>query len=111
MINISEAVRIRLTHQMRKQMSLRSPAIVHVLVVLVALLHIANGQSSEVLSLEAHIPLPDVKGRIDHFSVDVTGQRLFVAAVENHTLEVVDLKSGRRVRSINDLAETPGCLL
>jgi len=59
------------------------------------------------LSLDAHVPLPDVKGRIDHFSVDVRGQRLFVAAVENHTLEVIDLKSGR-VHTIADLAEPQG---
>ena len=69
---------------------------------------IAHGQESQVLSLEADIPLPNVKGRIDHFSVDVKGQRLFVAAVENHTLEVVDLKSGQRIRTIADLAEPQG---
>src|SRR3989441_6924041 len=66
------------------------------------------GQESPVLSLETHIPLPNVKGRIDHFSVDVEGQRLFVAAVDNHTLEVVDLKSGQRVHTITDLAEPQG---
>ena len=48
----------------------------------------AAGQESQALSLETHIPLPNVKGRIDHASVDVKGQRLFVAAVDNHTLEV-----------------------
>ena len=68
----------------------------------------AVGQEEAVLSLEAHIPLPSVKGRIDHFGVDVTGQRLFVAAVENHTLEVVDLKLGQRVHTISDLAEPQG---
>src|SRR5215470_16863401 len=62
----------------------------------------------EVLSLEAHVPLPSVKGRIDHFGVDVTGQRLFVAAVENHTVEVVDLKSGKGIHTISDLAEPQG---
>ena len=31
-----------------------------------------------------------------------------VAAVANHTLEVVDLKSGRRVRTISDLGEPQG---
>jgi DNA-binding beta-propeller fold protein YncE len=66
------------------------------------------GQEPEVLSLQTHIPLTGVKGRIDHFSVDVEGQRLFVAAVENHTLEVVDLKSGQRVHTISDLAEPQG---
>jgi hypothetical protein len=68
----------------------------------------AVGQEKEVLLLEAHIPLPSVKGRIDHFGVDVTGRRLFVAAVENRTLEVVDLKSGQRVHTISDLAEPQG---
>ena len=66
------------------------------------------GQEPEVLSLETHIPLTGVKGRIDHFSVDIKGQRLFVAAVENHTLEVVDLKSRQRVHTITDLAEPQG---
>jgi DNA-binding beta-propeller fold protein YncE len=68
----------------------------------------AAGRESAALSLETHIPLPNVKGRIDHFSVDVKGQRLFVAAVDNHTLEVVDLKSGQRVHTIADLAEPQG---
>ncbi len=68
----------------------------------------AAGQESPALSLETHIPLPNVKGRIDHSSIDVKGQRLFVAAVDNHTLEVVDLKSGRRVHTIADLAEPQG---
>jgi DNA-binding beta-propeller fold protein YncE len=68
----------------------------------------AAGQESPALSLETHIPLPNVKGRIDHSSVDGKGQRLFVAAVDNHTLEVVDLKSGQRVHTITDLAEPQG---
>jgi DNA-binding beta-propeller fold protein YncE len=68
----------------------------------------AAGQEPSALSLETHIPLLNVKGRIDHFSVDVKGQRLFVAAVDNHTLEVVDLKSGQRVHAIADLAEPQG---
>ena len=68
----------------------------------------AVGQEEQVLSLETHIPFTGVKGRIDHFSVDVKNQRLFVAAVENHTLEVVGLKSGQRIHTITDLAEPQG---
>src|SRR5258708_38472945 len=75
---------------------------------LLALSALAVGQESSVLSLKTHIPLANVNGRIDHLSVDVKGQRLFVAAVNNHTLEVIDLKSGERVRTITDLAEPPG---
>lgn len=33
------------------------------------------GQEPQLLSLAAHIPLPIVKGRIDHFSVDAKGHR------------------------------------
>jgi len=68
----------------------------------------ATCQEARPLLLETHISLPNVKGRIDHLSVDVKGQRLFVAAVDNHTLEVVDLKSAQRVRTIADLAEPQG---
>ena len=65
-------------------------------------------QESKVLTLESRIPLPNVKGRIDHFSVDVKAKRLFVAAVENHTLEVLDLKAGHVIHTIEDLAEPQG---
>jgi DNA-binding beta-propeller fold protein YncE len=68
----------------------------------------ASGQESSVLFLKTHIPLPNVHGRIDHLGVDVKGQRLFVAAVDNHTLEVIDLRSGQRVHTISDLAEPQG---
>ena len=38
-------------------------------------------QNPSPLHLEKEIPLPGVEGRIDHFSVDVLGERLFVAAL------------------------------
>lgn len=82
-----------------------------VVLVLVALLFSGCrlvGQESQPLALASRIPLPNVKGRIDHFSVDIKGQRLFVAAVENHTLEVVDLKTGQVAHTIADLAEPQG---
>ena len=69
---------------------------------------LAVAQQPDVLSLDAHIPLPRVEGRIDHLAVDVQGQRLFVAAVANHTVEVVDLKSNRRVHTVTDLPEPQG---
>src|SRR3981081_1612968 len=65
-----------------------------------ALSSLAAGQESSALSLKTQIALPSVKGRIDHLSVDVKGQRLFVAAVESHTLQVIDLKAGHHVRTI-----------
>ena len=67
-----------------------------------------DGRESQPLLLEAQIPLPNVKGRIDHFSADVRGRRLFVAAVANHTLEVLDLKTLQVTHTIADLDEPQG---
>jgi DNA-binding beta-propeller fold protein YncE len=54
------------------------------------------------------IPLPNVEGRIDHFGVDVQGQRLFVSALGNNTLEILDLRGGKRITSIAGLKEPQG---
>ncbi|MGH8301469.1 MAG: YncE family protein [Steroidobacteraceae bacterium] len=53
-----------------------------------------------VLTLTGRIPLARVRGRMDHVSVDVSGRRLFAAAFDNHTLEVIDLAAGRQVRTL-----------
>ena len=58
--------------------------------------------------LKGRIELPNVNGRIDHFSADVKGRRLFMSALGNHTVEVLDVQSGKRVHSIPDLAEPQG---
>src|SRR5437762_9719298 len=68
----------------------------------------AYAQNSAPLKLVQTIPIPGVEGRIDHLSVDLKGQRLFVAALGNNTLEVVDLSQGKRIRSITGLAEPQG---
>jgi DNA-binding beta-propeller fold protein YncE len=54
------------------------------------------------------IPLGEVQGRIDHMSMDVSGERLFVAALGNNTVEVVDLKQGKVVRSLSGFSEPQG---
>ena len=74
--------------------------------ILLLLSSLAVGQ--EALSLTTRIPMPNVKGRIDHASIDLKGQRLFVAAVGNNTLEVIDLKSVKQVRTISGLSEPQG---
>src|SRR6058998_3061594 len=60
------------------------------------------------LSLVQTISLPGVEGRIDHMAVDVAGQRLFVAALGNNSVEVVDLKAGQRERSLTGVREPQG---
>jgi hypothetical protein len=60
------------------------------------------------LKLVQTIPLPGVEGRIDHMNVDVQGKRLFMAALGNQTVEVVDLAAGKRLQSITGLEEPEG---
>jgi DNA-binding beta-propeller fold protein YncE len=68
----------------------------------------AKAQPSDVLRLEKTIPLPNVQGRIDHMSIDIKNERLFVAALGNNTLEVIDLNAGKAVHSITGLNEPQG---
>ena len=57
-------------------------------------------QDSRVpLRLVQTIPL-SVDGRLDHLSADVKGMRLFVAALGNNSIEVIDLRAGQGIRSI-----------
>ena len=60
------------------------------------------------LRLVQTIPLPNVEGRIDHMAVDLKGQKLFIAALGNNTVEIVDLSAGKRIRSITGLHEPQG---
>jgi hypothetical protein len=61
-------------------------------------------------ALVQSITLPDVQGRFDHFSIDSTGQRLFVAALGNNTLEVVDLAAGKLIQSVPGMSKPQGVL-
>src|SRR5215218_11035650 len=54
------------------------------------------------------IQLPNVAGRIDHMAIDLQGGRLFVAALGNNTLEVIDLQTGKPTDEIQDLKEPQG---
>lgn len=70
----------------------------------------APSPSPSPLRLEKAIPLPGVKGRIDHLAFDADNQRLFVAALGNNTVEIIDLKSGKVAHTISGLAEPQGVL-
>ena len=52
------------------------------------------------------IALPGVSGRIDHMAA--AGERLYIAALGNGSVEVVDLSAGSRVKSITGLKEPQG---
>ena len=66
------------------------------------------GQQGPGLIAKNPIKLTKVEGRMDHLGVDVKGQRLFATAFDNRTLEVIDLKTGRQIRSITGLNEPQG---
>jgi len=65
-------------------------------------------RDQQALRLVQTISMPDVKGRIDHMDVDVKGKRLFVAGLENGSLEIVDLAAGKWTRSISGFKKPQG---
>ena len=67
-------------------------------------------QSGPPLKLVQRIPMPGVAGRIDHLSIDLKGHRLFVSALGNDTVEVLDLVSGKDVHRIRGMREPQGVL-
>ncbi|MDB6170794.1 MAG: hypothetical protein JWL59_105 [Chthoniobacteraceae bacterium] len=60
--------------------------------------------------LKAAIALPGVEGRFDHAALDPATHRLFFAALENNTLEVVEVVSGKRLHTITGLSKPTGVL-
>jgi len=69
-----------------------------------------SAQEKQALRLVQTIPLPGVKGRLDHMGVDLGQKRLFVAAVANNTLEVVDLTAGKVTKSLAGFKDTQDAL-
>lgn len=67
-----------------------------------------NAEGAVPLHLAQRIALPNVQGRIDHFAIDQARQRLFVCALGNNTLEVIDLRKGERIKSIPNLGNPQG---
>ena len=65
-------------------------------------------QPGELLQLLQTIALPDVRGRIDHLDIDLDGGRLFVAALANNSVEVVDLRTRRRSARLEHLRAPQG---
>jgi DNA-binding beta-propeller fold protein YncE len=68
----------------------------------------AGASHDEPLTLVRSIELPHVEGRIDHLAYDATTQRLYVAALGNNTVEVLDVKADRHFRSLAGFREPQG---
>ena len=80
-------------------------------VALSAVLGLSAAQATPMgapLRLVGTIALPHVRGRIDHFSADISGRRLFVSALGNHTVEVVDIRSDKLRQSVSGVKQPQG---
>jgi DNA-binding beta-propeller fold protein YncE len=81
---------------------MRLPAII------LAYLFALNAGAQTALQLVRTIPLSGVGGRIDHMAADTQGRRLFMAALGNDTVEVLDIETGKRLQTISGCSEPQG---
>jgi DNA-binding beta-propeller fold protein YncE len=65
-------------------------------------------EQTDDLKLEKTIPIPLVKGRIDHMDVNLKDQTVYVAALGNNSLEVLDIVKGKVLHSIKGAEEPQG---
>jgi hypothetical protein len=70
-----------------------------------------EAQSSSALRQVAAIRLPGVRGRFDHLAFDPTRQRIFVAALGNDTVELLDTTTNAHVKSLTGFHEPQGIAL
>src|SRR3954467_585798 len=77
------------------------------LAILVGTAHAAGSGS---LELAATVTLPEVTGRIDHFAVDLKGQRLFIAARGSDAGEVMYTEKTGQGRSLKGFGEPQGLI-
>ncbi len=59
----------------------------------------ANAQQAPVTLLQ-NVAMPEISGDFDFLTVDLKRGHLFAAAEENHTIEMFDARTGKRLQSI-----------
>src|SRR5215203_6988932 len=67
-----------------------------------------NPFGNELLMMEKEIAIPAVSGRIDHMAFNLKDRVLYVAALGNNTVEVVDLLKGTVIKTIKGIEEPQG---
>ena len=75
-------------------------------VLVYASVHAVSGQAP--MALVGTIELPKVEGRIDHLAIDLAARRLYVAALGNNSVEVVDLELRLDLKSVPGFREPQG---
>jgi DNA-binding beta-propeller fold protein YncE len=64
-----------------------------------------KAQEKLPLKLIETTELPGYTGDLDHFGLDVKGSRLFLASEDHKTVEVFDLRTGKRIHSIEGFGQ------
>lgn len=82
--------------------------VVPVIAVLVTAVIHGVAQTAPPLTLQRTIPLAGVSGKFDHFAIDTSANRLFAAATGNHSVEVINLTTGKVDQSISSLGKPHG---
>src|SRR6266404_6151356 len=90
---------------------MRNKSLVLLVGAVVVLQRLVAGQATQVLGQTKTVNLPNVEGRIDHMAYDGESGRLFVAALGNDSVEVIDARAGSVVHSIRGLRHPQGILL
>lgn len=70
----------------------------------------AQKQVTQALRLVRATNLPNFSGDFDHLEVDLAHQHLFLAAEDHHTIEVFDVRTGNRIRSLGPFGATHSAL-
>lgn len=68
----------------------------------------AQSSTASPLTLEKTIALPEGAGKFDHFAIDLKGNRLFIAATGNHSVEALDLNSAKVTETLSGLGKPHG---
>ena len=69
-----------------------------------------RGGSPCALNQVGSIPLPNLSGRIDHMAFDPKGQTLYVAALDNNSVNVVNVTSDKLERIVEGFSAPQGVL-
>jgi DNA-binding beta-propeller fold protein YncE len=67
-----------------------------------------QAQVASLLTLQRTIALPAGTGKFDHFAIDLQSNRLFIAATGNHTVEILDLNTGKVTETIAGVGKPHG---
>lgn len=70
----------------------------------------AQSRTTSPLQLEEQIFVPDVSGRIDHFSADPKRRLLIVSELGNNSVGIIDVFAGKVIHTITGLNEPQGSL-